>query len=84
MKDWVGILGITAGIVLCALDKAGKLKGPLPVWLIAALTTLPWAFGNGWVAGSSTLPIRIVRCAICVMGSAFSFLLLIHWMLVQD
>lgn len=51
-SDNLAIGGIAFTILLVVLDKAGKLKGPLLLILlaIAALMLLPLAWGNSWVS----------------------------------
>jgi hypothetical protein len=79
-SDSLAVIGIAATIILVALDKAGKLKGPVPIMLlgIAALMTLPLAVGNSWVSDATSTMLSFARgmLLICAVGSIYSCLLM--------
>jgi hypothetical protein len=64
----LAILGIVLAIILVVLDKAGKLKGPALLVLlgIAAMMTLPLAFGNSWVRDTPWGMLRFSKSALMV------------------
>ena len=70
--------GLAATILLVVLDKAGKLKGPLLLWLLAGamVCLLPVAIGSSWVADAPTTAVRYLRSAlgVFVVGSIYFFL----------
>jgi hypothetical protein len=70
-------------LVLVALDKADKLKGPLPLILlaIAAAMTLPLTLGNAWVAEATPGMLRIVRSMMMVSIVVLVYALLVNWIL---
>src|ERR1700693_4639214 len=80
-SDGLGIVGIVLSIVLVALDKAGKLKGPVPIVLlaIAAAMTLPLAVGNSWVSGAGSTMLRSARGMLMVFGVGMGFSCLLIW-----
>jgi hypothetical protein len=79
--DYLAIFGIVAMFALTSFDKAGKLKGPLPFILlaIAALCTLPAAFGNSWVRNAPTATLRNVRELFLLSSVFMVFSILAIW-----
>jgi hypothetical protein len=79
-SDSLAVIGIAATIILVALDKAGKLKGPVPIMSlgIAGLMTLPLAVGNSWVSDATPKMLSFARgmLLICTVGSIYSCLLM--------
>ena len=80
-SDSLAIIGIIATIVLVALDKAGKLTGPLPVVLlsVAAGLTLPLALGNAWVSDASPNMLRMSRGLLMVSAIGLVYSALLVW-----
>jgi hypothetical protein len=80
-SDGLGLVGIIATVVLVAADKAGKLKGPLPVVLlaIAALMTLPLALGNSWVAETTPGMLRFSKGMLMIFSVGVVYSLLLIW-----
>jgi hypothetical protein len=76
-SDALAVVGIAAAIVLLVLDKAGKVKGPMLLILlaIAAVLMLPIALSNSWVNSASAM-LRLSRglLMICVVGIGYSLL----------
>jgi hypothetical protein len=77
----VGIAGIVLAIVLVVLDKAGKLKGPmLPILLaVAAVMTLPLAFGTTWVSNAPPGLPKSSRSILAVFAVGFAYSLIAVW-----
>jgi hypothetical protein len=75
-SDGLGLTGIVSAIVLVVLDKAGKLKGPVLLILlaVAAVMTLPLAFDISWVADSPPGMARFSRTMlmVCFVGLIYS------------
>ena len=73
----LAVASIVLTIVLVVLDKAGKLHGPVLIWLLAAasLMLLPFALGNSWVT-DAPFGLKIARGLLIffVVGAAFSAL----------
>ena len=70
---FLAIVGLIMTIVLVVLDKAGKLKGPVLLWLlfIAALMTLPLAISNpavGNVPNAWKWWVRGLLLAVVMLG----------------
>jgi len=85
-SDGLAVAGIVSGIILVALDKAGKLKGPLPVVLlaVAALMTLPLAIGNPWVAEAASGALRLSRGMLLVFAVGLIYSALLMWISTDD
>lgn len=81
LSDGLAIGGVVLTTVLVALDKAGKLNGPLPLMLlfIAALMTVPLALGNSWVLGESSKTTRIFRKLIMLSVVVLIYSALVYW-----
>jgi hypothetical protein len=80
-SDGFAFFGLAAAIVLVVLDKAGKLKGPLLLVLlaIAILMVVPVAVGNSWVLSPSSGQIRFARGALCVFVLVVIYFALAIW-----
>src|ERR1700730_9909946 len=75
-SDGLAIAGIVSAIVLIVLDKAGKLKGPALLVLLAgaAVMTLPLVLSASWIADSPPGMVRFSRrlLMVCIVGTAYS------------
>jgi hypothetical protein len=78
LGDAIGIAGIVLAIVLLVLDKAGKLKGPMLLVLlaVAAVMTLPLVLDNTWVGDAPSGMLKFSRAMLMffVVGAAYSAL----------
>jgi len=78
LSDAIGIGGIVFGLVIVALDKAGRLRGPVvpTLLIVAALLTLSLALGNAWVTNAPSGFVRFTRGALTTsfVGVLFSAL----------
>ncbi len=75
--DILGLLGIASGFVLVVLDKAGKLRGSLLLFLLAlaAALTLPALLNFSWVHDAQGLAkFSRVLLAVCLVGAIYSLL----------
>jgi hypothetical protein len=75
-SEFLGIVGVVAGILLVVLDKAGKMKNPTTLLLllgVAAAMMLPLALGNSWVRNAPSLILKFARggLAVCLVGVFF-------------
>lgn len=79
--DGFAFFGLAATIVLVVLDKAGKLKGPLLLFLLALaiLTVVPIAIGNPWVHSPTSSAARFSRRVICLSILGVLYGLLAMW-----
>jgi hypothetical protein len=70
--DYLAVAGFVATIILVVLDKAGRLKGPMLLVLIAiaALLTLPLLLGIDWVADAEGSA-KFVRVLLMVSFGQF-------------
>ena len=75
-SDGLAIAGIVLAIVLVVLDKAGKLKGPMLLIMlaVAAAMTLPLALGNSWVGDVPSGILKVTRGMLMffVLGLIYS------------
>ena len=84
-SDGLALFGISLGIVLLVLDKAGKMKGVILLvgLAISALLILPLALGNSWVTGSFGMQgLSRGMLIICFVGMVYSSLAI--WVSIED
>jgi hypothetical protein len=74
-------VGIVLAIVLVVLDKAGKLKGPMLLVLlaVAACMTLPLAMGTPWVSDAASGILRFTRGMFLVFFVGLVYSALAMW-----
>lgn len=83
-SDGLALLGLVITITLVALDKADKLKGSAVLWVLlalAALMTIPMAWGNSWVVESLSPTIRHLKMLAGLLAVALVYTLLAIWIL---
>lgn len=80
-SDALFFVGTALTIVLLVLDKAGKLKGPLLLVLLAlaAAMMLPVVIDNGWVRDAATTQLKISRGLLMVFLVGIGYSLLAVW-----
>jgi hypothetical protein len=85
LSDGLAVAGLVAMFVLVALDKAGKLKGPLPLILlgIAAVMTLPLALGNSWVIEAPSKTHQLFRGLMMFFVAGFVYSMFALWILPE-
>jgi hypothetical protein len=75
-SDKLALAGLVLAIVLVVLDKAGKLKGPMLLLLlaVAAVMTLPLALGNPWVSDATPTTLKFARgmLMVCVISLLYA------------
>jgi hypothetical protein len=76
-SDYLAVVGIILTIVFIVLDKAGKLRGPMLLLLlaVAALLTLPLLLNIDWVAeAQGTAKFSRILLTLCAVGVVYSLL----------
>jgi hypothetical protein len=78
--------GTALTIVLVVLDKAGKLKGPILLVLLAvsAAMMLPIAIGNGWVLNAGTGMLKFSRVLLIISTVCAGYSVLAIWISTGD
>ena len=86
LQDALGFASVALTIILLVLDKAGKLKGPtlLILLALAAALMLPVAIGNSWVADAGSGMLKFSRGLLLVLGVGVGYALLAIWISTQE
>jgi hypothetical protein len=85
-QDAFALASVALTIVLLVLDKAGKLKGPLLLVLlaVAAMMMLPVALGNSWVQDARTTALMVSRGLLAVFLIGLIYSLLAIWISSEE
>jgi hypothetical protein len=77
----VAILGIALATVLLVLDKAGKLRGPVLLWLLAlaGVMCLPVALGNSWLKETPWGMLKFSKVMLTVSLALVAYSILALW-----
>lgn len=86
VEDVLFFVGSALTIVLLVLDKAGKLKGPMLLVLlaIAAMFMLPVALGNSWVVDAPSPMLKFSRALLLLMTVGMAYSLLAVWVSTDE
>lgn len=80
------LVGTALTIILLVLDKAGKLKGPMLLVLLAVAATLmlPVALGNSWVVDANSGMLKFSRSILCLFTVGLIYAGLAVWVSTQE
>jgi hypothetical protein len=80
-SDGLALFGLALTLLLVVLDKAGKLKGPLLLVLlaVAAVLLVPLALGNSWVTDAASGMLKFSHGLFLVLLIGIGYSLLVIW-----